>query len=107
MDNAYSSGLINDVSVVPGASNSDMKIFGVLNYNVYFPTLEHLACFAGGMVAVGSTQEEDEAVKERDLETAEGFAKTCFWAYNITETGLAPDTLTFFHPSSQSTASFT
>lgn len=54
LESAQENGLINAVKVVPGADNADLTVFGQLNWNAYFPKLEHLACFTGGLIAMGS-----------------------------------------------------
>ena len=66
--------------------------------------MDHLACFAGGMLALGITEidredSEDEAqAKERDevLQAAEEITETCYHMYHNTETGLAPEYVEFY-----------
>jgi len=50
--------------------------------------MDHLACFAGGMLALGA---EDSPSKEKDLEVARGIAKTCVEMYKRQASGLAPE----------------
>lgn len=95
---AHDTSLISAVKVVPGAAQQDLTIFGQLQYGTYWPVLEHLACFAGGMVAMGSRVLPSSLSRSDDLALGEKFTGTCFWAYNATWTGLGPETMTFYHP---------
>merc|ERR1719378_6263 len=53
--------------------------------------LEHLACFAGGMLALGSVTNPSEPRAEEYMETGAGVTETCHWAYNRTATGIGPE----------------
>eukprot|EP01065_Artemidia_motanka_P045364 TRINITY_DN6644_c0_g1_i1.p1 TRINITY_DN6644_c0_g1~~TRINITY_DN6644_c0_g1_i1.p1 ORF type:complete len:694 (+),score=198.91 TRINITY_DN6644_c0_g1_i1:139-2220(+) len=53
-------------------------------------TLEHLTCFVGGMLALGSSRVEAGGVDSDALSAAERLGRTCAEMYN-TPTGLAPD----------------
>ena len=115
VDSAYENGIIHKVEVVPGSENENLTIFGHISFKIYFPILEHLACFAGGLLGMGAKLFD----RGKDLVTAERvskyfnsryfretntrclsskFTSTCFWAYNSSETGLGPETMTFYHP---------
>jgi len=50
--------------------------------------MDHLACFAGGMFALGAQYITDQAVKKKHMEVAEGIGRFCWEMYNHTETGL-------------------
>ncbi|GAA5977117.1 hypothetical protein JCM11641_001306 [Rhodosporidiobolus odoratus] len=50
---------------------------------------DHLTCFAGGMLGLGSRL----LSRERDMETAKKFTKACTWAYDSTTTGLGPEAI--------------
>jgi hypothetical protein len=50
-------------------------------------TMEHLACFAGGLFALSYHHTKNEA----HLKIAEGIAETCHFMYESMETKLAPD----------------
>uniref|UniRef100_A0A6B2L3X4 alpha-1,2-Mannosidase n=1 Tax=Arcella intermedia TaxID=1963864 RepID=A0A6B2L3X4_9EUKA len=52
---------------------------------------DHLACFAGGMLGLGSLYIEDENTKQNHLRVAEGLARFCWEMYNKTATGLSPE----------------
>ena len=96
IDSAYDSGMIQPVEVVPGPENEDMMLLGQLKFGAYWPVLEHLCCFAGGMLAMGAKVMPDTHAKNLDL--AARFTKTCFWAYNSTASGIGPESMTFYHP---------
>ncbi|KAF5635233.1 AP-1 complex subunit gamma-1 [Fusarium sp. NRRL 25303] len=52
---------------------------------------QHLTCFAGGMVAMGSKIFSRPA----DLEIASQLTDGCIWAYQATQTGLGPEVFNF------------
>lgn len=66
IDSAYENGLIQDVEVVPG--EEDLVVIGQIKYETYMPTLEHLVCYAGGMLAMGSKLLH----RPRDLKSGDG-----------------------------------
>ena len=51
------------------------------------PKVEHLGCFAGGMVALGAKvfRDEDSLITAREL------VNGCLWAYDSTPTGIMPE----------------
>jgi len=51
--------------------------------------MDHLACFAGGMFALGAQHITNEVVKQKHMEVAEGIGRFCWEMYNITTTGLS------------------
>jgi mannosyl-oligosaccharide alpha-1,2-mannosidase len=51
------------------------------------PEMQHLACFAGGMFALGSKLFDNPS----ELETARKLVNGCIWAYNQTQTGIMPE----------------
>jgi len=53
--------------------------------------MEHLACFAGGMFALGSLHIEDEETRRLHLEVGEGIGRLCWEMYNISPIGLSPE----------------
>ncbi|SGZ30685.1 BQ5605_C049g12430 [Microbotryum silenes-dioicae] len=93
IDAAYGS-IIRPVGVVPDHRNliniGDNNSHG----SNYVPKLEHLTCFAGGMLGLGAKL----LARQKDLETGEAFTETCQWAYESSPTGLMPETLLFFPP---------
>lgn len=55
------------------------------------PQMQHLSCFAGGMLALGSKL----FTRPGDLETAQKLTQGCIWAYNQTPTGIMPEQFYF------------
>ncbi|KAF2157713.1 glycoside hydrolase family 47 protein [Myriangium duriaei CBS 260.36] len=51
------------------------------------PETAHLACFTGGMYALGAKLFD----RPKDLEIAAKLTEGCVWAYNITKTGVMPE----------------
>lgn len=49
--------------------------------------MQHLACFAGGMVAIGAKMFE----RSDELAIARKLTDGCVWAYNSTQTGIMPE----------------
>lgn len=87
--------LIKDIRTVPHAD-----FLAVVSETVTPDTqpglkLEHLGCFAGGMMALGSRLLPE---RHTDLNVARRLTESCWWAYNASKTGIAPEELTFFHP---------
>jgi mannosyl-oligosaccharide alpha-1,2-mannosidase len=74
---------------VPG--NPNILMSGTLNMFLDPPQLDgqfqHLACFVGGMVALGSRISNSEA----ELETARKLTEGCLWGYDNTPSGIMPD----------------
>lgn len=58
----------------------------------YASKLDHLLCFAGGMLGLGSRL----LSRARDFDTATRFTDACIWAFNATVTGLSPETMQLF-----------
>lgn len=53
----------------------------------FIPETQHLACFAGGMFALGAKLFDIPS----DLKTARDLVNGCVWAYNATRTGIMPE----------------
>ncbi|GAA6044143.1 hypothetical protein JCM8097_002794 [Rhodosporidiobolus ruineniae] len=88
--------LIRPIRVVPGLEGA--VAIGDVSYKVeergkraswYSMRLDHLTCFAGGMLGLGARL----FGREKDMDTAIAFTKACTWAYDGTRTGLAPETM--------------
>lgn len=60
-------------------------------------TMEHLACFVPGMLALGVMENAvvDSAKQKQYLKTAEGIAETCWHMYDRQVTGLSPEQVQF------------
>jgi hypothetical protein len=56
-----------------------------------FHKMDHLACFVGGLLALGA----EGPNKERDMETAKGIGETCYQLYHRSPTGLSPEFVNF------------
>lgn len=69
IDSAYSNDLIEDVEVVP--NEPDLVVIGQIKYETFMPILEHLACYAGGMLAMGSKLLH----RPKDLKSADGVSR--------------------------------
>lgn len=76
--------------IVPSETSSSSK-----TGDHYSAKLEHLACFGGGMFALGS-----QLLPERagDLNIARRYTESCYWAYNSSATGLGPEHVEFYKP---------
>lgn len=57
-------------------------------------TLEHLACFSGGMLGLGAKLLPERSGE--DIVAAQRVTETCYWAYNATISGLGPEDVTFY-----------
>lgn len=51
------------------------------------PQVQHLGCFAGGMVAIGAKIFNEP----KDLDIARKLVDGCIWAYNLMPTGIMPE----------------
>lgn len=66
-----------------------------MKYDRLETKMDHLACFAGGMFALGSLTFEDESSRQLHLDIAKGLTKTCHESYNRTATGIGPESFRF------------
>ncbi|SPO28194.1 related to Mannosyl-oligosaccharide 1,2-alpha-mannosidase IC [Ustilago trichophora] len=82
--------LISRIDTVPGVN---LLTIGELSNSRYTAKLEHLACFSGGMMGLGSRMMAERA---DDIELAKGITGTCWWAYNSSTTGIGPENLIFY-----------
>ena len=62
--------------------------------------MEHLACFAGGMFALGASvvpqeSESDMALAAAHMKIGTALTETCFQSYNRSATQLGPDSFHF------------
>jgi len=55
----------------------------------------HLACFAGGMFALGASVGPDGSRKERDMEIGRNFTNTCHESYVRSSTKIGPEVFRF------------
>lgn len=56
------------------------------------PELEHLTCFAGGMLGLGARLLN----REQDLDDGRRVASTCYWVSQATGTGVQPESVIFY-----------
>ena len=82
--------LFYQVASVP---DTPMLIAGVTSGNQYTLKQEHLACFSGAMVGLGSRL---LPYREGDLVEARHLAESCYWMYNSTLTGIGPEDIVFY-----------
>ncbi|KAM0747845.1 seven-hairpin glycosidase [Meredithblackwellia eburnea MCA 4105] len=95
IDSAYEY-LIRRVEVVPG--RDDLTIIGAKQWGQWSSRLEHLTCFAGGMLGLGAKLLN----RRHDMETALNVTEACAWAYESSATGVGPESLTFYEPNDPS-----
>lgn len=74
----------NQKLVVPGEIRIQSNKEQVLS-----PRLQHLGCFAGGMLAMASKIFD----KPEDLEVGRQITDACIWTYSSTTTGISPEIL--------------
>lgn len=56
--------------------------------------MDHLACYVGGMLALGTTVPEmSEEHKTKHLALARDLTHTCMVSYSVNPTGLGPDVM--------------
>lgn len=60
------------------------------NNGTLYPSVTHLTCFVGGMLALGAKVFD----RPEELELAGQVTDTCVWAYNATVTGVMPEAFT-------------
>ena len=86
--------LLNKVSKV---SPGGLLYFGQLKYGNFERKMEHLACFSGGMIALGGKTlfAEDESNKSKYISIGANITNTCHESYTRTKTKLGPETFTF------------
>lgn len=58
------------------------------------PKMDHLACFAGAMLAIGSAKAPNEDMKKRQWAAGAGIAEICHEMYARMESGIAPEYIT-------------
>lgn len=60
--------------------------------------MDHLACFASAMLALGAHKMESSPSRARDMQAAKALAYTCFQMYRRQPTGLSPEYVQFQGP---------
>jgi len=79
-------------------SNGGFTYLGVHTYGVVERKMEHLACFAGGMFAIGAEGSPNEDRKKKYMDLGAEIARTCRESYRITATGIGPESFRFEGP---------
>lgn len=82
--------LIRDIPTVP---NTQLLTIGLSSRSHFEAKLEHLACFAGGMLGLGSKLIPSQA---DDYDLAQRMTETCWWTYNSSATGIGPEDTVFY-----------
>ncbi|RWS10141.1 endoplasmic reticulum mannosyl-oligosaccharide 1:2-alpha-mannosidase-like protein, partial [Dinothrombium tinctorium] len=73
-----------------------------LRNSEFYPKMDHLTCFFAGTLALGyyhntlNERKDLSDVFEQHLEFAKSLARTCYYMYNLTATGLSPE-IAHFH----------
>ncbi|XP_045619329.1 mannosyl-oligosaccharide 1,2-alpha-mannosidase IA [Procambarus clarkii] len=75
-------------------SNTGLTYIAESKFNRLEHKMDHLACFSGGMYALGAKKIESQ-LSATHLEIAEGLANTCHESYIRTPTGLGPESFRF------------
>ncbi|GAA6004328.1 hypothetical protein JCM10207_000671 [Rhodosporidiobolus poonsookiae] len=88
--------LIRRVEVVPG--REDLTLIGKVEWGTFTPEMQHLTCFAGGMLGLGAKLLD----RPYDLETGINVTETCAWIYESSETGVGNELTTFYGPNDPS-----
>ena len=57
--------------------------------------MDELACFTGGMFALGAVTSADPAARERELKLGKELTRTCYEFWRRMPTGIAPELVTF------------
>ncbi|BGO96578.1 hypothetical protein NBRC10513v2_000516 [Rhodotorula toruloides] len=89
IDSAYEY-LVRPVEVVPG--KDDMAIIGSMSYGSWKPEMQHLTCFAGGMLGLGAKLLD----RPYDLEAGVNVTNVCTWVYESSETGVGGESTLFY-----------
>jgi hypothetical protein len=81
--------LFKDITVVP---NRDLMTIGKYEGGAFRDETEHLACFAGGMLALGAKLLD----RPKDMKDATRFTQTCYWIGAASPLGIQPESVSFF-----------
>lgn len=68
--------------------------FGQLKYDSFEPKMEHLACFSGGMIALGgkTLYQDSDSDKGKYVSIGANITNTCHESYVRTKTRIGPET---------------
>ncbi|POW09526.1 hypothetical protein PSTT_06722 [Puccinia striiformis] len=68
----------------------NLTVIGDIAWGMFKPSLDHLTCFSGAMIGLGSQL----LGRKEDLDLALEHADACVWAYESTKTGVGPERIT-------------
>ncbi|GAA5834942.1 hypothetical protein JCM11251_002067 [Rhodosporidiobolus azoricus] len=89
IDSAYEH-LIRPIKSVPG--REDLTTIGTVAWGAWKNEMQHLTCFAGGMLGLGAKL----LARPHDLETGINVTNTCVWIYESSATGIGGEATTFY-----------
>ncbi|KAH9442651.1 hypothetical protein Pst134EA_031697 [Puccinia striiformis f. sp. tritici] len=69
------------------SGGKNLTVIGDISWGVFKPSLDHLTCFSGAMIGLGSRL----LGRKQDLDLALRYADACVWAYESTKTGVGPE----------------
>lgn len=75
-------------------SNGGLTYFAEMKFNRLEHKMDHLACFSGGMLALGGTHLE-EPLKSKHIELGKAITHTCHESYDRSSTKLGPEAFRF------------
>ena len=81
--------LYSTIDYIP---NTPLTVIGKLEGKRLIPEMEHLSCFAGAMLGIGSKLLD----RPDDMEDALKITQTCYWLSAATKTGLQPEVVEFW-----------
>lgn len=81
-------------NLIQTSAKSHLIYLADMKYDRLEHKMDHLACFAGGLFALGS-QDEDPVTKSNHMRIAAGLANTCHESYIRTETKIGPESFRF------------
>ncbi|GAA6031931.1 hypothetical protein JCM8097_003346 [Rhodosporidiobolus ruineniae] len=82
--------LIKPLEVIPG--RDDLTTIGNVDWGTWKNELQHLTCFAGGMLGLGAKLLD----RPHDLETGINVTNACVWVYESSATGIGGETTSFY-----------
>lgn len=95
------------IAKVSRVSAGGLMYFGQLKYDTFERKMEHLACFSGGMIALGGqtlyTDTTDDN-KSRYIKVGANITNTCHESYVRTKSRIGPETFMFSQNSDKITS---
>ena len=97
----FDDAMVNIAKLRPASSPSGYVYIADWSGSSLTHKMDHLACFAGAMYAVGA--QDNGKYDEEYMALAAALSETCFRMYSRTKTGLAPEFTTFVRGSDMAT----